>query len=327
MSEFRYCKLNRKWVLFAPNRLKRIDEYNKSFPKDDEKDCPFEAGKESFTPPEIFRIGSKDGWQCRVVPNLYNALSIEEEPISSRDGMFEKFDGFGAHEVIVETPIHNRQMYDFTVDEFYYYFLTVQNRLKELKKDERFKYISIFKNSGRGAGATMSHSHSQLIGLPFVPNKIMDLFEYKKDYFKSKHRTLFDDIIYDEQIRDSGILYECRFFIAYLPYASEFPFEVMITSKVKKPSLIYFDDIFIKNLAKVVQVVMEQLRNKLGNFSYNMVIHNAPFLDIDEIELAQIYRFYIRILPRLYNIAGFELDSGIFVNPIFPEVAMDALNG
>jgi len=326
MSEFRYCKLNQKWVLFAPNRLKKLDEYNRNLPKINKDECPFDLGKENNTPKEIFRINDKKGnWKCRVVPNLYNVLSIEKEPIASRDGIFEKFEGFGAHEVIIETPSHDKQMLDFTIDEFYYYLLTVQNRLKDLKKDQRLKYISIFKNSGVGAGASLPHSHSQLIALPFVPKKILNSFEYKKQYFLTKQRTLFDDIIYDERMQKKGIIYESAFFIAYLPYASEFPFEIIITSKVKKPSLIYFDDIFIKNLAEVLNFAMSKMKNRFGNFAYNMLINNSPFFDIEEQNLANIYRFHIRIMPRLYQIAGFELNTGIYINPMLPENAVNIL--
>ena len=145
----------------------------------------------------------------------------------------------------------------------------------------------------------------------------MDEFEYKQSYFNQKHRPLFDDLIYDEKMYKKGIIYETPFFIAYAPYASEFPFEVMITSKVKKPSLIYFDNIFVKHLSKIVEIVIKKLNTTLGEFSYNIIINNAPFVKIEEEELANIYRFHIKIVPRLYTIAGFELNSGIFINPVY----------
>ena len=325
MSEFRYCKQNRKWILFAPNRLKRPYDFKSDEIESDIKNCPFEVGNEHLTPKEIYRISDEQGWKCRVVPNLYNALFIEKEPLSHRDGYFEKYEGFGAHEVIIETPNHKKMMYQYSASEFNYYLLTIQNRLKELKKDIRIKYISIFKNSGKQAGATLHHSHSQLIALPFIPKQIMDEFEYKKEYSLLKHRTLFDDLIYDEMMHKKNIIYECNFFIAYTPYASEFPFEVIITTKIKKPSLIFFDKALINQLAKTMQVVYTKMHSVIGEFSYNMIINNAPFMNMNEKELANIYRFHIKILPRLYNIAGFELSSGIYINPVLPEVAAKAL--
>ncbi len=325
-SEFRYCKLDRNWVLFAPNRLRRPIEFIEEELKDSLESCPFEKGRENLTPKEIYANYDKSGWRCRVVPNLYNALFIEEKPISSRDGFFTKFGGFGAHEVIIETPYHNRQMPNFTQSDFYFYLDAIRERLFELQKDKRIKYISIFKNSGKNAGASLSHSHSQLIGMPFIPEKVKKELEYKRSYFLEKHRTLFDDIIYDEKHQKSGIIEESQFFIAYSPYASKFPFEVIITTKLKKISLIYFDNALLRQLAEILSIVFKKLSKTLGIFSFNMTINNAPFINYELANIEDIYRFHIKIMPRLYNIAGFELDSGIFINPLLPEEATKALN-
>lgn len=149
MSEFRYNKLAKHWVLFAPNRAKRPSNFEAI--KENEKDitnCPFEKGNESQTPNEVARIEDEKGWKCRVVPNLYHALSIDEDISSYKTGCFENKSGFGAHEVIIETPYHHKTMFEFTHEEFYDYFSIIKLRIDDLKKDIRLKYFSVFKNFG-----------------------------------------------------------------------------------------------------------------------------------------------------------------------------------
>ncbi len=327
MSEFRYCKLKRDWTLFSPKRSKRPSNFGKAILFNQKKeDCPFEAGSEHLTISEISRISDHhdiNNWRCRVVPNLYNALSIEREPTSKRDSFFETRDGFGAHEVIIETPHHDKQMYDFEIENFIDYFSIIRDRVEGLKKDTRLKYISIFKNHGKNAGATLSHSHSQLIAMPFIPKKALEDIKFYNDYYKEHQRNLFDDIIYEEKEHKKGILFENSSFIAFCPYASSFAFEVMIASKKNYSSINQLDDKEIYALSEVITFVFHRLKKSLEDFPFNMLIKNAPF--IDDSSINKSYRFHIQIIPRLYNIAGYELDSNIFINTILPETAAQVI--
>lgn len=326
MSEFRYCKLRRDWVLFAPERAKRPNTFSQSEKNINsaEDECPFEPGKESLTPGEIDRIDGSDGWRCRVVPNLYNALSIEETPTSQKDGFFEKRSGFGAHEIIIETPDHNLQMQHYTINNFTDYFTIIQKRIESLKKDIRLKHISVFKNSGASSGASLEHSHTQLIAMGFVPKKEEGDLHFFKEHYKEHQRCFFDDLIYEEKIRKTGIVYENVDFIAYCPYASKFPFEVCIVSKKTRTSIIALNDEEIYALSETAQFVFKNLYKALGDFSFNMAVKNAP-LETDDKD--ESFRFHVKISPRLYSIAGFELDSQIFINTIMPEEAAKQLKG
>jgi UDPglucose--hexose-1-phosphate uridylyltransferase len=324
MSEYRYNKLERSWVLFAPNRAKRPSMLNSiSEVKTDIGSCPFEKGNEHLTPNELCRIGTSDDWRCRIVPNLYNAVSIEEENRSYKQGCFPKKSGFGAHEVIIETPDHEKQMYRFSIEEFSDYLNIIKNRISDLKNDHRLKYFSIFKNHGENAGATMEHSHSQLIATPFLPKREKEDLEFYKDYKKETDRDFFTDIIYEELNIGETILFEDSMVIAFCPYASKYAFEVHIIVKDENiNSILDCEDKHIYALSETMEFVYSKLFNALGDFSFNMILKNGDITSKNNSN-----RFHIKILPRLYKIAGFELDSDIFINTFLPESAAKILLG
>ncbi len=324
MSEFRYCKLTKEWILFAPERLKRpnnLDNKKQVTPKNivNEK-CPFDMNKEEYTPHEITRISQNGSWQCRVVPNLYNALSIDIKANSIREGFFEKFSGFGAHEVVIETPIHDKQIWDYNFNDLTNYLTIIQSRIINLKNDIRLEYISVFKNQGKEAGASMSHSHSQIMALPFIPKKILEEYKYKKEYYQKHKRALMDDIIYEEMQNNHNIIAQNSEFVLYCPYASSFPFEVKIVSKKKLSSLLEFTKSDISALSDILKEFFTKFYSALGEISFNMIINNAPYKEYDE-QTKEFYRFNIEIKPRIYKQAGFELDSNININVVLPEQA------
>lgn len=316
MSEFRFNKLTNQWILFAPNRAKKPMQIDLKEDLVSNEQCPFDKGKEDLTPNELARIGSKETWRCRVVPNLYNALSIEQEPTSSKEKTFEKKSGFGAHEVIIETPDHDKQMFDFDIHEFYDYFTLIKIRLEDLRKDIRLKYFSVFKNHGIDSGASQAHSHSQLIATPFLPPKVKEELKICKNYKNEHERDFFDDLIYDEKLFKKGILKQNNFFLAYCPYASQYPFEIIIIAKQNVSSIINMKDDMLYALSEISQYVYDRLNKTLGNISFNMVLKNGDIQNPDNPN-----RFHIRIMPRLYKTAGFELDSDIFINTFMPEDA------
>lgn len=325
MSEFRYCKLAQEWRLFAPERLKRPNDlHNKRKVKNrfeiNDEHCPFDMGKEKFTISEISRIEQNGQWQCRVVPNLYNALSIDVENSSARDKYFTKHTGFGAHEVVIETPSHNKQIWDFGYNDLVNYFTILQGRVQSLKNDHRLEYISIFKNYGENGGASLSHSHSQIMATPFLPKKIKEEIRLKKEFYLDNKRALLDDLVYEEKEHAKGIIFENKEFILYCPYACEFAFEAKIVAKKKLSSLMEFNKSEISSLSDIVKFYFDSMYKALGDISFNMIINNAPYKDYDE-NTKEYYRFNIELKPRLYKQAGFELDSNIPINVILPEEA------
>lgn len=322
MSELRYNKLNKQWVLFAPNRAKRPTNFENENCKNlqDIESCPFEIGNESETPNEVARIGDSNNWRCRIVPNLYHVLAIEVEPKSYKNDGFENKSGFGAHEVIIETPDHSKQMFNFSINEFFDYFSIIKLRIENLKNDKRIKYFSIFKNYGLNGGATIEHSHSQLIATPFLPKRVEDDLDFFRNYKERTDRDFFDDLIQDEKNFSEGIIFENVIFIAYCPYAARFPFEINIVAKNTLSSLLNFTDSDISSLSEVMNFCFKKLHHALGKPDFNMLIKNGAVQLKDNPN-----RFHIQILPRLYNIAGFELDTEIMVNTFLPETTAKIL--
>ena len=325
MSEFRYCKLTKEWTLFAPERLKRPKDLDNK--KNDislgeiiHEKCPFDLGKEDFTPNEITRVSQDGSWKCRVVPNLYNALSVDIPLFSSRDSFFEKSSGFGAHEIVIETPIHDKQIWDYDYNDLINYYTIIQKRVINLKKDNRLAYLSIFKNQGAEAGASMSHSHSQIIALPFLPKKIKELVDYQKEYFNTHNRALFDDLLYEELNYEKNIISQNGEFILYCPYASKHPFEVKIVSKKRLSSLSEFNKGDLSALCDITKEYFTKFYKSLGDVAFNMIINNAPYKDYDE-NTKDYFRFNIEIIPRIYKEAGFEKNTDININVVLPETA------
>jgi len=312
-------------VIIAHNRLKRpsgLNQYEKL--DQDSKGCPFERGNEEFTPNEIYRINDSSGnWLCRVVPNLYKALSLEDAQGSFKEEFYEKKGGFGAHEVVIETPIHNLQMPNFSQEQFFIYLSVLRHRFKELQKDQRLQYISIFKNSGKNAGASIYHAHSQIIAMPTLPLEVQKQMNFQKDYFTQHSRTLLDDLVYEERYIQKRILFQNSSFIAYCPYASLFAFEVIVANTISADSIEGCSDDALKDLSQILQKVFTSYSNALGEFDFNMIFYNSA-VNIDK-ELQKSNRFYLKIIPRLYNIAGFELSTSIMINPMPPEEAVKLL--
>jgi len=324
-SEFRYCKLTKKWVLFSPHRANRPNNFfTKVENKCDDNVCPFDVGNEYLTPTEIERIGDGKSWKARVVPNLYNVLSIDVESIGVKDEYFDVFNGFGAHEVIIETPHHKRTMFDYEIEEFVDYLTLCRNRVISLQNDTRLHYVSLFKNSGSLAGASQVHQHSQLIAMPFIPNDIEEEISYKKGYYHQFKRALLDDLVYEEKRYEMNFIFENESFICYAPYASKFPYEVKIVAKDKIATIMELKEDKILHLSEALNLIFKKYKNTLGEFSFNMIFKNHPY-QRDIKDTNEYFRFCINIYPRLSGIAGFELDSGIFLNSVLPSDVADKL--
>jgi UDPglucose--hexose-1-phosphate uridylyltransferase len=316
MSEIRYCKLRDTDVIISPKRLHRPSQFD--IPKDfytlDE--CPFEAGAEDSTPNELFSIKDENGdWITRVVPNLYNALDIEVENSSKRDGFFTSKSSFGAHEVIIETPDHNRTMDKYSLENWKAYLHTINHRVEDLSRDIRLEHIQIFKNHGGEAGASLRHPHSQILATGFVPNEVKAQMKRLQSYYDIHGRTLLEDLVSEELRVGKRVVYENNSFVAYAPFASLYPFELSIAPKKHMSCMGEIDD-----LAKILQNVYKKLYGVLGDFHFNMIFKNS-------IKKSDSYTFHIQIIPRIYMLAGFELGTGMRINPLEPQLACEKLKG
>lgn len=331
MPHLRYSKLKDKWVIIAKNRAKRPEAFRFEI-FSNKKESPFVYGNEHLTPPETFAIrqkgsqSNKEGWFCRVVPNKYHALAIEEVAAPFLNGFFEGFGGFGAHEVIIDTPNDTLMPHEYSIFDWLNILISIKERMSALFMDPRFKYISIFKNHGYNAGATIAHPHTQLLALPILSSQVKKEITIALDYFKKTGRVLQNDEVNEELRLKDRIIFENTLFVAFCPFASAFSFEIEILPKENLlPFYMCERDVFIE-LSSVLSFVLKRLNIALPNSSYNMIFNMHPSHSIQNelsypYKIEHFYRWYVEIIPRIYGIGGFELGNGIFINPILPEEA------
>ncbi|WP_373070990.1 galactose-1-phosphate uridylyltransferase [Sulfurimonas sp.] len=336
MSEIRLDRIHNQYVLIAPERLHRPDlNQEKSNTELSGHRCPFCEGNESLTPPEVYAIRDNmpntPGWKTRVVPNLYKAVQIELEDKSKRESMFESIPGVGAHEVLIDSTCHNCNVEQVDSQTIENWLRTMIVRIEDLKRDKRFIHLNIFKNFGYKAGATQEHPHTQILALPIMPQDELVFLERNMKYYHRHGRGIMEDILQNELSDKKRIVSEFGNFAAFCPYASAYPFEVMIVPKENFMSLEQCSRRDLSDLSLIIKDVFQKLNHQLGEFDYNLYFRLAPLNTNFENEaymayLHKNYRFTLRIIPRIYRLGGFELSTGMAINPVSPEECVSLFN-
>jgi UDPglucose--hexose-1-phosphate uridylyltransferase len=327
MSEFRRDPIVHRWVVIAPERAKRpISLRDEPLEADLEFD-PFAEGNEDSTPPEIlaYREHGSDangpGWRVRIVPNKFPALQMAGDLDKRGDGIYEVTNGLGTHEVIIECPHRETNMSRLSVDNIREVLCVYRDRLVDLKRDHRLVHALIFKNNGALAGASLPHSHSQLIATPLVPMTILEEMSGALEFYNSCGRSIFEEMIQQELSTGSRIVLDTPGYLVFCPYASRFPFETWILPK--QPGS-HFENVqrqSVEELGHVLKTVLRKLELALDDPPYNYMIHSAPF---NQPELPY-FSWHIEIFPRMTRVAGFEWGSGIYINEVPPEEAAKLL--
>jgi UDPglucose--hexose-1-phosphate uridylyltransferase len=323
MRELRKDPIIDRWVIISSERGKRPAFFFQREETRREGTCPLCPGNERMTPPEVFAVREQGspangpGWRLRVVPNKFPALRIEGELNKEGVGLYDKMNGIGAHEIVVETPVHGRTMAEMEVGEVQAVMAAYRARILDLFRDRRFKYVVVFKNHGAQAGATLDHSHSQLIALPIVPRRVQEEIQGSLRYFQFKDRCVFCDIIDQEMDSKERVVAENEDFVAICPFASRFPFEMWIIPKTHEAYFELHADGTYHSLSFMLKTVLERLDRGLSAPPYNFMIHTAPLGD----HQPPYYHWHIEIIPRLTRMAGFEWGTGFYINPTPPEEA------
>ncbi len=330
-------------VLIATARSMRPQKAEEAAPRDTRKHverCPFCLGNEDKTPPEITRAPlTGDDWEIRIVENLYPVLGDDRQNPDMIFGLQQAINGYGRHEVIVDHSQHGIAIHEMSSAHLSLLFQTYQSRMKELyDADERLKYVLVFKNFGPAAGASMAHTHSQIIATPVTPQNVQDEVEHSKKYYDKHHHCIFCTLVdealtYEATIydRESGkvvrkiyvgqyVVERGEHFIAIKPFASRYEWEVHILPLVHKSDFITATQEELDDFAQVLKRTMQRLDSVIGGAQYNYFLHTIP-VDQQYDEFQDSYHWHLEICPRTSIPSGFELGSGLFVNTVSPEDA------
>ncbi|MBU0681610.1 MAG: DUF4931 domain-containing protein [Proteobacteria bacterium] len=328
-------------VLVSTERSKRPRSKEEPAPRDSRRhveSCPFCRGNEALTPPEILRVPVAGEWQVRMVRNLYPVLGDDHSDSALFFGVQRAIDGYGRHEVIIDHADHGMVLHHMAEEHLAVLLGVYRDRMRALfDKDARLRFILVFKNFGPAAGASIPHTHSQLIAMPVVPRNIQDEVDNSRAYFQKTGKCIFCSLI-DEALtleatvydRTSGklrrridvgqyIVERSDHFIAIKPFASRFEWEIHILPLRHSHDFLDVSQEELADFARVLRRSMARLDAVVGDVQYNYFLHSAPRHAGPEVPAS--YHWHLEICPRTSIPNGFEIGSGLFVNTISPEDA------
>ena len=328
MPELRKDPVTGRWVIISTDRQKRPNDFR--FERAaiiGREQCPFCPGHEALTPPEIVSYRQNGGapntpgWDVRVVPNKFPALQVEGTLDREGEGMFDRMNGIGAHEVIIETPDHGRSLALMSEPEIERVLSAFRERMLDLKQDHRLRYVLVFKNHGAAAGATLEHPHAQLIALPIVPDFVREELDGARRHYDVKERCVFCDILHQELRDGRRVIQENADVIALAPYAPRFAFETWLLPRRHGARFEEAARHEYESLARLLKAVLQRIDHALESPPFNLIVHTSPFSE----NVANEYHWHIEIMPKLTRVAGFEWGTGFYINPTSPEEAAKVL--
>jgi UDPglucose--hexose-1-phosphate uridylyltransferase len=337
-NELRKDYLLERWVVIATERSRRPTDLSK--PKQEagkNTTCPMCVGNESMTPPAVMLYQKENGeikrgqdpltgerpknWVVRVIPNLYPAFSPPRQP--GDETKFVKneslLDAIGHHEVIVESPNHDEDPADTEMPQLELVINAYVDRLKELSAKQYVKYVSIFRNHGLEAGASLSHAHSQIIATPMIPTTILAEQSAAKMFYIEHGKCVFCDII-KQEAKGPRLISEDSDFVVLAPYASINPMEFWILPKRHSPNILNLSPKEVSAFSKTLKKSLKALKDLVNDPPYNYGLHLA----LDP-EMQNSYHWHLEVYPKLATWAGFEKSTGCYINTVTPETAADSL--
>lgn len=310
-----------RWVIIAPERAERPSAFLRQAPEADDGVCPFCPGNESMTPPEVLSRRENGSWSLRVIPNRYPALRTEIQISRSGLGMFDSMAGVGAHEVVIEARDHRATLADQPVEQIESVLRAWQERMVDLSRDGRLKAVIAFKNHGAPAGATLSHAHSQLIALPFVPEALRAELNAARSHFEEKERCIWCDIVAQETHDRERVVLESDGAVVLSPWAARSPFEVWILPRNHRSSFESATGPELRVVADALRTVLRKVDIALEKPAFNLFLHTMPLREGQN----DFYHWHLELKPVLTQQAGFEWATGCYINPTAPEEAASFL--
>jgi UDPglucose--hexose-1-phosphate uridylyltransferase len=333
-------------VLVATARSMRPKKEEAPAPHDERshsETCPFCIGNEAKTPPAIAQVPEEGPWQLRIVENLYPVLGDDRENPHFAFGLQQTIDGYGRHEVVIDHASHGIRMNQMSEQHLTLLLSTYRARMDQLyHSNPRLKYVLVFKNFGPAAGASIPHTHSQIIAMPVVPDNVQAEVRNSSEFHQESRRCIFCSLI-DEALTFEATLYDRTSgeirrkinvgqfvidrtgrFVAIKPFASRYEWEVHILPLQHQPDFLDSSAEDLADLARILKRTMERLNRVLGGVQYNFFVHSLPHGD-EYASTTASYHWHIEICPRTSIPTGFELGSGLFVNTVCPEDAAEKL--
>lgn len=306
MSELRKDYLLDRWVIISEKREQRPKQFKKLEIVKDQKTCYFCPGNEDLTPKEIGRVEEKGAWKIRWFPNKFPAVLPAKALKKQKTPFFEKMNAFGYHEVIAETPNHNKQLWDLSKEDIAQLLKVYSLRIKHLSKKKNAEYVLIFKNHGREGGTSLIHSHTQLMTYPKIPELVKDKIKAVK-----KHRSCPYCSIIKKERKSKRFIFENKSFIAFCPFASRYNYEAWIFPKAHLKNITELNNSQFLDLADTLQKILKKLKNLGCSFNYHL--HYSP--------KKENLHFHIEITPRIATWGGFEIQTNAVINSVSPEQA------
>jgi UDPglucose--hexose-1-phosphate uridylyltransferase len=339
MSDLRKDPLTGDWAIIAERRGERPIEYQQNFQRNGQPICPFCRGNENETPPTIqdYRLRSKDPWTVRVVPNKFPAIEKSETENelpdvsdkicgngacqSHQDLLFE-LPAMGVNEIIIESARHVVSFSELNDDELRLTMQAFQDAVLRCENRAEAKTVALFKNCRFPAGASIEHTHSQVISLPVVPSQLERQVDNCRRYYQKSGKPLLTAIVDQELQQACRLVAEEHGLAAFCPYASRTPYQTWITSIHNDCQFTELDQNQLFSIAALVRKTVLALESVLSDPAYNLIIHLAPLRLKDD---QRIFQWFVEIFPRLTRAAGLELGTGCWINPVPPELAADQL--
>ena len=327
MAELRQNLATREWVIIASERARRPNAYAETPNRirthersEHDLTCPFCPGNEELDL-EVCRTPLVGPWATRVVRNKYPALALDGPLTRAFNGVERRITGIGYHEVLVEHPFHNATIALMTDEEVRALLEMSLQRGREIGADPRIEQIVFFKNHGERAGASLPHAHSQIIGLPIVPGDIRHRIEEARRFFDDTGRCVFCAMLEDELTSGERLIAMNDYYVAFMLYASSSPFHIWIMPRQHHASFLHIEPTSLMHLAPLLRDVLFRLYTHLNDPDYNMIIRSTPTKEPEN----GYFHWYIALVPRLSRSAGFELGSGVWINPSIPEQCAEYL--
>ncbi|MBI5391060.1 DUF4931 domain-containing protein [Candidatus Woesearchaeota archaeon] len=304
--ELRKDYLLDRYVYFASERKERPHQFKKQ-EITEQGMCYFCKGNEHLTPAEKGRIAQGKSWKMRWFENKFPLANMEGEPKLKTDNrFFTSAHAYGLHEVIVESPKHEQQLWDLSKQDLAQLLKLYQQRISDLSKKEGIRYVQVFKNHGRDGGASLVHTHTQVAALAIIPPAVREEIKACKRFPQCPYCE-----IVNREKKSERRCFENRTMVAFTPYASRFNDEVWLFPKRHTKSLAVCNNQEYSDCAELLHNVLKKLKSI--NAAYNFLLHYAP-------EKEDLH-FHIEITPRIAIWAGFETATGCVINSVMPEDA------